>query len=169
MKPKGFFLHTVTLKAQKGRLTTQMKRPFLLCISGLQFFFCQHMTMMCLKHFQTLRHVIRLNNHMSLIGLCKGIHILNENLLFGQVFQYHSQRAGHIGTRKTNHIGRHHGKVLFTQYFHCLIHIRHNQSQNTEIAVSAILKACILIPFAPKVCTTSLILPSCFPRKQTIA
>ena len=70
---------------------------------------------------------------MSLIGLCKGIHILNENLLFGQVLQYHSQRAGHIGTRKTNHIGRHHSKILFTQYFYRLVHIRHNQSQNTKI------------------------------------
>lgn len=30
MKPKGFLPQTATLKAQKGRLTTQMKRPFLL-------------------------------------------------------------------------------------------------------------------------------------------
>ena len=84
--------------------------------------------MMRFEHLQTVCHIIGFDDHMGLVGLGKRIHVFNENLLFGQIFQHHCQLAGHIVTRQTDHIGRHHGKIFCPEHLDCFLHIGNDQA-----------------------------------------
>ena len=58
-------------------------KPF----TRLQFVFCQNIAMMRLKHFQAMRQIVGLNNHVRTVVLRESVHILDEDLLLRQIFQ----------------------------------------------------------------------------------
>ena len=99
----------------------------------LQIPFLQYSTAFSIKHSQTCLKVVRFYHHMSLVILSKGIHIFYKDFFFCQILQNHGKRAGSIVTTQADNFCRHYGKVLRTQYFHSLIHIRYDKTEDSEI------------------------------------
>ena len=83
--------------------------------------------------FQALGQIARPDNDIRPVSLGKGIHILDKNLMLGQLLQNLRQRTGHVRTTAANHIGQNHCEIYRTLYFYRLVYVGHNQTKDTEI------------------------------------
>ena len=85
------------------------------------------------EHLNAFIHITRPDNDISLISLCKSIHILNEYLIIRQTLQNFSQCPRFVMACNIGHIGKHNCEIFGSQNLGSLFNIRYYKSQNTEI------------------------------------
>ena len=123
------------MKPRRRTSRTKVRRRFVCAMGGCRYAggSLQDVGMFLHEYLQALLPIVGVDDDVGALRLRKGIHVLDEDVLFGQTLQNLRQGAGPVGAVYGDHLREDYGEACVAEGLHGAVHLLHYEPHEAEI------------------------------------